>query len=636
MKNRLIISFLSFLYLTSIYAYDYPVSDIPDSLKADAVSVIRDYSVEFTQSNKNSGVYKVSKVITILNQQGDKHAEFGFGGDIKFQELTKFSAAVRNASGNIIKKIKKGDLVYSSIDTESLATGGYSMHYTFQSPSYPYTIEYSYEVKYNNGIIAYPPFIPIGVKRQSLINANYKLILPTGLDSRYKANYDADIKKSTDEKNNIYTVSIKGIKPFSDEIYSPLFSEISPNILFAPTEFCFDSACGNMATWKDYGAWIYKLLEGRDVLPSELISKLNDIIKDAKSDREKVKIIFEYLQNNSRYISIQLGIGGLQPIESEKVYKAKFGDCKGLSNLMKAMLNAVGISSNYCEIYNGNNKDKHLYPDFANVIQTNHVILLVPLKNDSIWLECTSQTIPFGFIHDGIAGHDALVITETGGKICHLPSYPYDKRKTETNSILNIKEDGKVYGNLEVIEHLDVAQYVHSILKTDRKSQVDYINNELNLPKVQIGDIHFSMDKSSEPITSIKTSFEASDFINKTGNRLFVPTCPLNKGSFKKFSSNKRENDIYINNRYVYVYLDTIRYNLPEGYKVETLPKDIDLKNQFGQLNIQLVQDNNSIICMQKIELKPGKYNKSSYNELKDFFAQIDLSLKRKFVLRKE
>lgn len=635
MKNKFILSLLLFIYLIPVHAYDYPVSDIPDSLVTDAVSVVRKYTTEFTQFNKNTGAYKVDKAITILNKQGDRHAEFVFSGDIKFEELTKFSAVIRNASGNIIRKIKKGDLTYTTLDNQSLASNGYQLFYTFQSPSYPYTIEYSYEVKYSNGIIAYPPFFPTRVYQQSVMNADHTLAVPSDMKVRSKSEHNISVKTSKNEKSTIYSASIQGIKPLLIETFSPLQRDLLPHILFAPDDFCYDSACGNMSTWKDYGLWVHKLLEGRDILPNDLTSKLNDLIKDAKDDREKVKIIYEYLQNNSRYISIQLGIGGFQPIEAEKVAKTKFGDCKGLSNLMKALLKAAGVSSHYCEIYSGHDQ-REFHSDFANINQTNHAILLVPLKNDSIWLECTSQTIPFGFVHSNIAGHDALVVTEEGGKVCRLPSYSPDKKRSEVNIVLNIKEDGNIDGNLEITERLDVARRAFYKLDTDRKSQTEHVGSELTLPKVNFGDITYIMDKSFEPKISIKTNFEGSDFVNKTGNRLFVPICPLYKGNFKIFSSNKRNYDIHIDDAEGYLFLDTITYNLPEGYKVEALPKDIDFKNQFGSINIQLTQNENSIICSQRLELKPGKYDKSAYSELKSLFAQTDSSLKRKLVLRKE
>ena len=47
--------------------------------------------------------------------------------------------------------------------------------------------------------------------------------------------------------------------------------------------------------------------------------------------REKIRVLYRYLQQNHRYISVQVGIGGMQPISASAVYTNGYGDCKGLS-----------------------------------------------------------------------------------------------------------------------------------------------------------------------------------------------------------------------------------------------------------------------------------------------------------------
>lgn len=54
----------------------------------------------------------------------------------------------------------------------------------------------------------------------------------------------------------------------------------------------------------------------------------------------------------------------------------------------------------------------------------NHAILQVPLPEDTLWLECTNPQLPFGYVHSGIAGHDALLITKKEGLCAACPPIP--------------------------------------------------------------------------------------------------------------------------------------------------------------------------------------------------------------------
>lgn len=600
-----------------------------DSLKQDANAILDNYEAVFSQSDINNATYKVTKTITVLNEHGDRYASLYIYND-KFRELKDFSGVIKNASGAVVKKIGKKDLTISSL-SEGLAADGESIFYECKIRSYPYTIEYNYQVKYKNGIISYPPFIPVNGYMQSVQNARYSIEVPADMKIRYNSNYNFDIKNETVKDKTIYTFSTQGIKARNYEPLAPAMQDILPRVFIAPGDFCYDSFCGNMSTWNDYGSWVSGLLKDKEVLPADAISKIKDLTKDAKNDREKAEILYKYLQDNTRYVSIQLGIGGFQPMDAATVYKTKFGDCKGLSNLMRAFLKAVDIPSNYCEI---SMDDKSLMKDFSNVSQTDHVILLVPLENDSIWLECTSQSLPFGYIHDDIAGHDALVITDDGGKLCRLPSYPDQQNKLVSKLTIDLDEQGAVKGEMTFSEHLHgYASNVYNMTSNDREKVLKYINRNIKLPKMVIDNIKASEDKSSLPSSTLSANFSVSEYANKTGTRLFIPICPLNKGNFNIFSSNKRNLDIEIDSGFSES--DSITINIPASCTFESLPKDIAVETPYGTFSANVINSGNQLIYIQNIDIFSGRYDKSKYEEIKAFFAVISSATKRKIVIKK-
>lgn len=628
------IAFCLFADTLSAQDIQYPVSAIPDSLKKDATAVTRLYKEEFVQNDLENATYKVTTVVTVLNKMGDRFANFGVGCD-KFRELRDFNGTIRDAMGKVVKKIKKSDLTNSSIDFQSMATDNYSFTYVYQSPSYPFTAEYSYQMKFKNGILGYPSFSPYGGTGIAVEQSDFTIEVPASVDLRYRENYDSNVKKTSGENKNIYTVGMKGAKAIVNEKFMPPSSESYPSVLFAPNAFCYDAQCGDMSTWKNYGLWVAELLKDRDVLPEAEVAKLKEMTAGAKTDREKVKIVYEYMQVNTRYVSIQLGIGGFQPFPASSVLKSRYGDCKGLSNLMKAMLKAVGIPSNYCEIYSGSRKK--IYGDFPSISQTNHAVLLVPLPNDSIWLECTSQTLPFGFVHDDIAGHDALVVSEdgSGGKVCSLPVFSNEENRAMTFLNIELQENGTAKGFVEFDN--SAHQYPllsYCIRSKDRDKQLKYINSEMNLPKMVVSDIASSEDFSRIPNSRMKVDFEAEGYASKTGTRLFIPVCPLADRDYTYFSSEKRNFDINIDDGSTKI--DSIAIAIPAGYVIESLPKETNLQTDFGTYVSRAAQEGNSITYMQQITIPSGRYDKSKYKEIKDFLAKITAASKRKVVLKKE
>src|SRR6185503_18169122 len=192
-----------------------------------------------------------------------------------------------------------------------------------------------------------------------------------------------------------------------------------PHVSIVSDRFSHYGFEGDLSSWKSFGQWINTLYSGLDILPPDRQQFFTQLVKDASDNKEKIKRIYQYMQKNFRYVSIQLGIGGLKPFSAEFTDKKKYGDCKALSNYMKAALKSVGIPS-HIAIINAEYNQEPVDPNFpANGF--NHVILCVPGQNDSIWLECTSSTAAFGELGSFTENRNALLITDNGGVLVPTP-----------------------------------------------------------------------------------------------------------------------------------------------------------------------------------------------------------------------
>ena len=398
----------------------YPISAIPDDMKTGMYAVIRDQELKFEiNSEKNATTY-FRIVITILNANAENYAKKILVYD-KFDVVKSFRGTSYDIAGKVVRKLKASEIYDQSVfDGFTMYSDNRLKKADLSQGNYPYTVEFEYEIEHK-ALFFIPDFDLYEDDEISIQKTKYSIVFPPSLKPRYKLFKIQEPKVTSISNKQSLEWAFENIKPEKFEKLSPDFDRIIPNIAVAPTAFEFDKYAGNMDTWENFAKWILLLNKDRNVLPEQAKKQVHELTKDAKSTEEKVRILYEYLQSKTRYVAIQLGIGGFQPFEASVVHQTGYGDCKALSNYMVTLLKEAGIKANYILIRAGANAPA-MDVSFPSS-QFNHAIVAVPNKADTICLECTSQTNPFGYVGDFTGDRYALMITENGGKIVKTPAY---------------------------------------------------------------------------------------------------------------------------------------------------------------------------------------------------------------------
>ncbi|HEX4852096.1 MAG TPA: DUF3857 domain-containing protein, partial [Puia sp.] len=368
---------------------DYAVSNIPAAILKNANIVKRTEEIRFEIVDVGKAREYHKYAITVLNENGDKEAIFEDYYD-KLQSIESIDGTLFDATGKKLKSLKKSDIEdLSGTDNSSLIVDSRIKYHSFHYKVYPYTVEYVEEIKYNYTMF-FPTWTPQENERYAVEESKITVICPQDYKFRYKAfNYSKEPVQASMKSGMSYTWEITNLPAIESEYASPHWFEITPVVFFGPNEFQLEGFKGNMQTWKEFGKFVYTLKLGRDELPDDVKQKVHQLTDGIKNPKEKIARLYEFMQQNTRYVSVQLGIGGWQPFDAKYVATKKYGDCKALSNYMYSLLKEIGIKSYYTLIRGGEN-EKPVVPDFPSS-QFNHVILCVPLDKDSVWLECTSQ-----------------------------------------------------------------------------------------------------------------------------------------------------------------------------------------------------------------------------------------------------
>ena len=613
------LSLLSFLLLI-----------LPVVAGAQVYSVVEECVTDVKYISKTEMLCKEKRVITILDKRGLSAAELHITLNKGQSSLGRFSGSLTDSHGVVVRKIKKSDLVYSEY-SDMLADDACNYFYTCESPNYPFTVTYEWEEKYSDGIVGLPVFAPQGGSNQEVRNARYHLEASRGLDFTYKVfNVSADIKEGLDEKGGrVLDICVDSLPALHAEPLSPDVYEILPYAYVVPVSFVFEGYEGSYASWSTYAAWLCSLMEGRDVLPQSVVAELKQRSSMCNSEREKVQVVCDILAESTRYVSIQLGVGGMQPAAASEVCRTGYGDCKALVNYARAMLAELGIESNYVVI---NTVKENITRDFVNGSQFNHAILQVPLEGDTLWVECTDPTLPMGYLHDGIAGHDALVVTSQDGVLCRLPSYADSLNVSYSDIRLELAADGSATVAMQREYNASKYENLRFFSKLSKVEQRDYLRSSLNMPNAEIGGISYNEDKTGVPSFAFECSATVPRYATKSGNRLFVQLNPL-KGIDQLPQEENRRTDIVIKSGAVYI--DNIDIVLPEGFQVESLLQPFEISSPFGSLELVVRQEDGVVRISQKLTLNKGRYPKEKYASLRLFVNALSQISASKIVLKK-
>ena len=629
--NRLFIYF-SFIFFTPVFsqAQNYSVASIPAELLNDAFAVVRESSEEFVQQDLHNGTHKVSYAVTVLNGKGDANANFYLYED-SFRELKNFSGELFNAAGKSIRKISKKDLTVTAISS-NLATDGKHTFYNLYAPAYPFTVKYTYEVKYKKGILMFPTFVPVSNFYVSLEKASYFLQIPPDLELREKKlNTEVERQEAQVAQNKTYRWSVRDFKALPHEPHIA-DSELFPVVYLSPEKFCVENVCGNMANWETFGRWQAGLLEGRNQLPQKTIDKILELTQNKSETRDKVKALYEYLQQTTHYVSIQLGIGGWQPMKAEEVARTGFGDCKALSNYMKAMLDVLGIPSYYTVI---STKKKRFFSDYPNFSQANHVILMVPLEKDSVWLECTSQALPFGYIHKDILGHDALAVGDKTVFFHTLPEYrPSDNQ--EINAIdVRLTQEGHSVVDVHSTYKMGVFEHMFFKLKgLNAKEENEAVGGLLRVPKPQVSNFRKEASLSESPVLDIYYTVNCEEYASQTASRMFILLNPVYTSLKGFLSGNSRRYNLDIHSSICK--MDTIRLYIPGNYALESKLEPVEIRSDYGFFKTEVEERDKTITYIQRLELTAGRYPALEFEKIKKFYDTVERLQTAKIGLKKE
>lgn len=603
-------------------------------LCAQVATVLDDVTTVDYVSPRNCTTHRKT-VLQVNNERGLDYATFAVGCDAT-TSLVSFSGEVSYARGGKPQKLKKGDLTRSEYST-MLATDAYRYVYAPQPAAYPFTVTYEWTTRSTDAVLSLDVFCPQPGYEVDVKQSSYAVVNSPDVQMLYALrNVQADVRKVPFSDGRLgLMLEVRDLPAVKAERQAPPFAQVFPHAYFVPSAFTFAGTTGVLTSWAAFGKWLDTLRQGRDELPAALKTKLHALTDSCATPRQKLLRVYRLLEDETRYVSIQLGIGGMRPASAADVCKYGFGDCKGLSNLMVAMLSEMGVEADYVVI---GTRHEDLPADFANVALLDHAIARARLPEGDVWIECTNPQLPLGYVHSNIAGHEALVVSSDPARpseVVRLPHYDAAQNVDSISVVVHLERDGAARITVVEMETNLMYEAEKHLLDLPPDKQRDQLRDQLALSDFSFAahDVQQTYGDAGEKLPALSVAFDGScrKYANVTGSRLFVPLLPY--GGPVGFSGTAPRTlpvhygfDEHVRSYHLELFL-------PEGFDVENLPSALNEVTDFGSIRSAVVRDGAKIIVDIHIERSPD-IPVDRYPDLSAFVNRLADFFKAKIVLK--
>ncbi len=569
--------------------------------------------------------------VTVFNKEGDYIADFYVPYNSR-KKIKKIYVRYTGENGQLLKNINKRDFKdYAAAGDYTLYTDNRVLVYDYKPSTYPFTVNYYVEYETTNTAFI-PSWEPVPGFDAGVTESTYTLEYPAEIKIRtLEKNLDKFGVQVTKTPGKI-TYWIMQAEPVAKEAMAP--GSIFPYVRLTANKFSLAGIKARVENWNDFGKWYYKnMLEPTDNLSEETRAKIKAMVAGIPRTEDKIKKIYEYMQDRTHYVNIAIDIGGWKPMKTDEVDRLGYGDCKALTFYTQSLLKVAGIPANYTIVYGGVRKD---IEESLPGVQGNHVILNIPLEKDTIWLECTSQKIAYNCLGGFTNGRKAISIEQNGASIIQTPSLNAKQNLKDIRLDLHLETDGSVSGKIIIENHGIYYNRAIPLLSLSEKDRMKHYLSYLDaFHQPEIEKIEIKHDKANKKILEI-ISLKAKKYAIKINAQTFLlstnPVFPL-ENIPPAYPERKLPFQLE-NSRQL-----TLHYNisLPSGMQVAFSPEDRNFSGPFGKFSFHLVKkDSLSFQYTLQKEMKEGIFPAGEYNAYRKFEKNILKTEKQKFKIIKQ
>lgn len=387
-------------------------------------------------------------------------------------------------------------------------------------------------------------------------------------------------------------------------------------------------------TLDDQYAWYHNIVKEVNNDKTIIKAKADEITKNCKTDEEKIRSLFAWVQDNIRYLAFLDGIAGFKPDDAQEVLRKKYGDCKGMSNLLKSLLEAQGFDARLAWL-----GTKHIAYNYTipSLSTDNHMICALFFDGKTYYLDPTVKYMPMGEYPQTIQGRQTLVEDKDRSKYL-LNTIPEFAAEMNTDSLFceYRVENDVMQGKARQYYMGESKQVIMSLMDAtpkDKLSQTLKVFLENDNSKDAASDVEIKGASSQSEEVEM-----AYQIINKSGIQALGSEYYIDLERKKDFMNNNIDTEKRINDlefMYRHHIVANVVLHIPSGYKVTHLPPPLNIEKEDYIFQTEYKQEGDKITYKKRITILSTYLPKARFAEWNKDISLLKKSYMEQIILTK-
>jgi cellulose synthase operon protein C len=549
--------------------------------------------------------------------------EYEFVYETDSETVQVRAARVYRKDGSVDEAIESGAGAMADDPSVAMYTSArsYYVHFPRLEPGDVVELQYRVEdVAQRNAFADYFGEVVYLQSAEPVARSEYVLLTPKSRAFYFNEPHVPGLKQTVEERGDqrIYRFVATDVAAVEQEPLQPPWTEVLGHVHVSTFQ-----------SWEEMGRWYWGLIKDQLVPDDEVRRRAEALTQGLKDDRARVRAIYDYVVQKTRYVALEFGIHGFKPYRCAQIFARGFGDCKDKATLIVTMLNALGIKATPVVVRTGNKGDLEPHADLASqkpasLAPFDHMIAYVPSLD--LYLDGTAEYTGSTELPSMDRSAMALQVNEGNAKLVRLPDPPAG----ESVSVHKVDATLAVDGSAQLDWRADVSGVEASEWRVrfhadaTRKGRVQQMIASI-LPGSEVTSVDTDDLEDVEQNVSLRLHGRAPQFARSEGDALMVPM-GRNEHMVRDYASlSSRTLDLRLYAQWTQVDDWTVR--LPPGAKVRGATPASNGSSPFGAYEVAVESSAGTLHVKTTVTLARTRIPASDYPAFRAWCEQVDRAL---------